>query len=141
MTDTEGGLAGPALYIGILVVLAWLGLILWLVIEIEAQEVQWARLAFLLGSIEAVAFGAAGALFGTQIQRQRVADARQRAEKAELEATENKDAATKGKALAAAVKAEAKAAEKAPGIERMSAAEPAGGGMSISLALANELLP
>lgn len=139
MTDVpRAGLSGPALYVGIAVIMAWFGMIVWLGFHINDLEVQWSRLVFLLSSMEAVAFGAAGALFGTQIQRQRVADAQQRADKAETEATSNKDAAAKGKALAAAVKAEAQAAGH--GFRRVSNDE-SNDDISTSLALANELLP
>jgi hypothetical protein len=61
--------------------------------------VSWTRLAWLFASVEAIAFGAAGALFGATIQRQR-------AEKAEAAASQNADAAAKGHALAATLKAE-----------------------------------
>ena len=64
------------------------------------NEVTWTRLAWLFSSVEAIAFGAAGALFGASVQRER-------AENAEADARVNADAATRGRALAAAVKAEA----------------------------------
>jgi len=132
-------LTGPALWTGIVVVAAWLIMVIFLAFHIGDQEVQWSRLVFLLSSIEAVAFAAAGALFGTQIQRQRVTDAKERAEKAEKEATSSKDAAVKGKALAAVVKSESRSASHGQGIARMSAeGVPVA---SASLLLAEELFP
>lgn len=67
------------------------------------NEVTWTRLAWLFSSVEAIAFGAAGALFGASVQRER-------AENAEADAREKTDEAARGRALAAAVKAEAPAA-------------------------------
>ncbi len=139
MGDTpKEGLGGPALYTGIGVVIAWFAMIVWLIFHINDAEVQWSRLVFLLSSVEAVAFGAAGALFGTQVQRKRVEEAQHRAAKAEVEAASNREAATKGKVLAGAVKAEANAAGH--GFKRVSNDESAPE-MTTSLALANELLP
>src|SRR5579871_1831783 len=130
---------GPALWTGIVVVAFWLVMIVFLTRHVGDVEVQWSRLVFLLSSIEAVAFAAAGALFGTQIQRQRVTDAKERADKAEKEATTNKDAAVKGKALAAVVKSEARSAGHGQGITRTSVAGTPP--TSASLQLAEELFP
>jgi hypothetical protein len=73
-----------------------------------------------------VAFAAAGAIFGTTIQKQRVQDAREQASKAEgraqkaekKAAAEAKDAAN-GHALATTIKARRKARSERP--ERVSA--------------------
>ena len=66
------------------------------------------------------AFAAAGALFGTTVQRQRVEDAKRHAEVAEAKADEarkqaaaSEHDAAKGKALAAAVKSHGAAAKAA----------------------------
>jgi hypothetical protein len=71
-----------------------------LVFELDAEETRWARLAWIFASVEAIAFGAAGALFGSSIQRER-------AERAEGEAADNRQAASNGRALAELVKADA----------------------------------
>ena len=63
------------------------------------NEVTWTRLAWLFTSVEAIAFAAAGALFGAQIHRER-------AEKAESEARLYAGDAVRGRALAAAIKAD-----------------------------------
>jgi hypothetical protein len=65
----------------------------------DANQVTWHRLAWLFTSIEAIAFAAAGALFGASVHRER-------AEKAEAEARRHADNAARGKALAAAIKAD-----------------------------------
>jgi len=142
-------LEGAALAIAIIVVLAWLGLLGWLVARTGAQEVEWARLFSVLGSLEAVAFAAAGALFGTTIQKQRVNEAHARAEKAEGRASEAEktaaektQAAANGRALASAVKA--RAAHRArPGdqLERVSATPGAAPAVDDLAALANTLFP
>jgi hypothetical protein len=61
--------------------------------------VTWTRLAWLFTSVEAIAFAAAGALFGAKIHRER-------AEKAESEARQYAGDAARGRALAAAIKAD-----------------------------------
>jgi hypothetical protein len=93
-------LRGAALYAAIVVLLAFAVFVAYLVGQVDTNnEVSWTRLAWLFASVEAIAFGAAGALFGATIQRQR-------AETAEAAASQNADAAAKGRALAATLKAE-----------------------------------
>ena len=86
---------------------AGIALILWFIFTAfmitkanTGNEVQWARLAYLFASVEAVAFAAAGALWGTTINRQR-------AEEAERRAAVNERDASNGRALAASQIAEA----------------------------------
>jgi hypothetical protein len=74
----------------------------------DENEVTWTRLAWLFSSVEAIAFGAAGALFGASVQRER-------AENAEADARQKADEAARGRALAAAVKAETPAATRGRG--------------------------
>src|SRR6266508_7011272 len=92
-------LSGAALVAALAVPIAFGVFVVFLVIEVDVSEVKWARLAWLFASVEAIAFGAAGALFGSSIQRQR-------AEKAEADAKENATAAANSRALAEAVKAD-----------------------------------
>ncbi|MGH9631269.1 MAG: hypothetical protein ACRD7E_23435 [Bryobacteraceae bacterium] len=148
MYTQEGrtNLEGAGLIAALVIVAAWLAMLSWLAFRTAATEVEWARLFSILSSLEAVAFAAAGALFGTAIQRQRVQEARERAEKAEeraagaeKSATSNAQAAVNGRALATAVKARAGARGRAAeGAERVSA----GGGAKDDLAaLAEQLFP
>lgn len=60
---------------------------------------HWSRPAWVFASVEAIAFGAAGALFGSSIQKDR-------AEKAEANARDNAHGAANGRALAEMIKAE-----------------------------------
>lgn len=104
---------GGIVLIAALVLLGvWLLLHGWLAFRTNASEVEWARLFSLIGSIESIVFAAAGALFGTTIQRQRVEEAHRRADRAEEREQEltsksetNAQLAANGRALASAVKA------------------------------------
>lgn len=84
-------LAGFAILVGILVA------------QVTAGEVAWARLAWIFSGVEAIAFAAAGALFGSSVQRRHTEDAEARAIKAEDMREEDVEMASRGKALAAAV--------------------------------------
>jgi hypothetical protein len=101
-------LHGAALVAALVVLAAWLVLLGWLAIHTEIADNQWSRLITVLSSLEAVAFAAAGALFGVQIQKQRVQEAQKRADSAENRASEAEKTAAamaeKGNALAKAVK-------------------------------------
>jgi hypothetical protein len=48
-----------------------------------ADERHWTRATYLFGSVEAIAFAAAGFLFGREVHRQQAAKAEQRAAEAE----------------------------------------------------------
>ena len=96
--------AGVALMVAVVVIFAWLGFIVWLLVKVNSAEIEWSRLLVVLGSVEAVAFAAAGALFGTSVQRQRVQDQKARADSAENRASANESAAVNGQKLATAVK-------------------------------------
>jgi hypothetical protein len=105
-------LAGPALIIAILAVALWAGFAILLALNAgNASEVLWSRLGFVFASIEAVAFGAAGALWGVSIQRER-------AEKAEAAAARNSSDAAKGQALATAVLTDAEPSAE-PGADQV----------------------
>lgn len=147
MAETKTGIGGAAVAAAFLVILAWLGLLVWLISHTAISDAEWARLLVVLGSIEAVAFAAAGALLGTTIQGKRVQEARKREEKAEEQADKERnaanaktEAAAKGKALATAIKARAKSRSAKAGTERVSAAS-TGGVDDDLVALSNELFP
>ena len=82
------------------------GFTVYMIVQADTDsEVTWARLAWLFSSVEAIAFAAAGALFGARVHRER-------AEKAESEVRKLSGDAARGKALAAALKAEAAVADE-----------------------------
>jgi hypothetical protein len=97
-------LGGVALIAALVALVAFAAFTAYMIAQADGgNEVTWTRLAWLFSSVEAIAFGAAGALFGASVQRER-------AENAEADAREKTDEAARGRALAAAVKAEAPAA-------------------------------
>jgi hypothetical protein len=119
-----------ARFVALVIIAVWLGLLGWLATHTSKPEVEWARLLTVLSSLEAVAFAAAGAMFGTTIQRNRVEEAKDRAAKAEDRAANaesrslsNEQAAANGRALATAIKNRA-GGKSQSGIERLSAAKP-----------------
>jgi hypothetical protein len=108
----ESTLHGAALIAALVLVAAWLAMLGWMVFRTTVPDLEWTRLLVILGSLEAVAFAAAGALFGTTIQRRRIEDAKERevkaderASNAEKTSVNNAQAAANGRALATAVKA------------------------------------
>lgn len=99
--------SSPVLWVGIGVLLCFAAVFVFMLSELDAGEVRWNRMTFLYGTVEALVFAAAGALFGTQVQRERVVKAEERAEDAEKKAESNADAAASGRTLAKAAKVEA----------------------------------
>jgi hypothetical protein len=103
-------------HIAVLVVCVWLVGLAWLVVHAHVGAEEWARMLVILSSLEAVAFAAAGALFGASIQQRRVQDAKDnvdkvekvaadRVERAEAQAIKNSDEAGRGRLLADTIKA------------------------------------
>lgn len=108
-------LAGVAMWAAVAALVVWLGFSIVLLFQADTQEVTWSRVAWVYGSVQAIAFAAAGALFGTAVSRDSVNKADERADAAEADAEANRDDATKGKVLAAAIQAEAATAPRAGG--------------------------
>lgn len=131
-------LSRPAVLVAVLVLASFAIFVVFLVAHVDEDDVEWTRLAWIFASVEAIAFGAAGALFGSSIQRER-------AEKAEASAKVNADAAANGRALASALKAEDPVqAEGAPGLEPLgpgAGRDAAAGVAARHAALARELFP
>ena len=78
---------------------AWAGFAVFLLAQTGTSDVRWTRMAWVFASVEAVAFAAAGLLFGSTVNRQRAERAEGVAEAAERDAQA-------GRALAAVLKAE-----------------------------------
>ena len=94
-------LSGIPLFLAALALLLWVAFAIAMLISAKTtNEVFWTRLAFVFASVEAVAFGAAGAMWGVNVQKDR-------AEKAEKVAAANVEDAAKGRALAATTIADA----------------------------------
>lgn len=96
---TKAPLSGMALVMVFVVLVAFTAFVWYMITQRADSETTWSRLAWLFSSVEAIALGAAGALFGSNLLRQR-------AEKAEAAAERNPDAAAKGRALTASIKAD-----------------------------------
>jgi hypothetical protein len=113
-SETPGAarLSGWALGAAVVVLVLFGALVGYLLSELNAGEVRWSRLTWLFASVEAIAFGAAGALFGSSIQRSR-------AENAEARAREHVEDAAKGRALAATVIADTSGDQAGGDLERL----------------------
>ncbi|GGX48561.1 hypothetical protein [Streptomyces chryseus] len=100
-------LVGAAKWVAIVAVAAWVGFSIYLLTQAgSSKEIEWSRVVWVFASVEAIAFAAAGALFGTSVQRSQTVNAEERAQKAELTASESSKEATAGRALAAAIQAD-----------------------------------
>jgi len=105
---TPRPLDGPSLWVAVFAVAVWLIFsIFMLIVANGSSDVQWTRMAWVFGSVEAIAFAAAGALFGTSVQRDQTVQAEQRAQAAGQVAEQNREGAARGRALAAAMQADA----------------------------------
>jgi hypothetical protein len=112
---------------------------------------QWDRLVYLFGGLEAVVFAAAGALFGTSVQRGNLSDARkdasqarQDAETARVQAQANGAEAERGKALAEACRAAGQATQGSSqrrGARETDAYGEADSGLVTLVTLADRLFP
>jgi hypothetical protein len=116
-TQTSAPIASwrsPALWAGVGV----LGLFAWLVYWslTNRGDANWDRIVYVFGSVEALAFAAAGAIFGTQVQKQQTQQAQQqansertRADNAQATAQAHATRAARAEGLATAVVAAAQA--------------------------------
>jgi hypothetical protein len=100
----------PAVVLGrlekaIAVVLIALFVVFIVVLIILRASPHWDRLIFLFGGLEALVFAAAGALFGTGVQRAQTMQAQQVANQERQRADANESAAVHGQAVAAMVRA------------------------------------
>jgi len=112
--DLKGNLAPIMAFV---VLVAFTCFVIYLMGQRTAGETQWTRAVYLFTGVESIAFAAAGLLFGSEVRRQQAESANDRADDAENTADEANDRANtaenrateaqaKGKALAAAIRAE-----------------------------------
>src|SRR4051812_14701834 len=92
--EERSGISGLPLYVAIAAIVLWAVFVVVMFLLSDSGETRWTRAVYIFGSVEAIAFAAAGALFGVTVQRERVERAEHRAD------TNEKDAAS-GRALAA----------------------------------------
>lgn len=93
--ETKSGIAGWPMAIAALALLVWVAFLVVMTRATDSGETEWTRLAYIFTSVEAIAFAAAGALFGVTVQRERVKEA-------ESKADANQRDAANGRALAIA---------------------------------------
>jgi hypothetical protein len=100
----------PPVLVGIGVLLVFVGLVGWAMAA--RNDLGWDHIVYIFGSVEAIAFAAAGAIFGTQVQRsqtqaaqQQVTEERSRADEAQANAQRHSQHAGEAIALALGVRA------------------------------------
>lgn len=84
--------------VAVVILVGFLAFVVALIVMRNAPEIVWGRLIWVFSAVEAVAFGAAGFLFGSTVHRQR-------AEDAEADAQRNAADAENGRRLAASAEA------------------------------------
>lgn len=94
--ETASKLSTPIVILATAVLIFFIALTLYLYKFVDAEEPAWQRMIYLYGGIQAVAFGAAGYLFGREVSRKQAEDAEKRADEKTKEAD---DAKTKGHEL------------------------------------------
>jgi hypothetical protein len=88
MTDAKGIVATT---IGVATLAAFGASSYYLARHIGAEQLQWDRLVYIFGGIEAVAFAAAGYFFGKEVNRQRAQSAEGKVERAEKASREEQE--------------------------------------------------
>jgi hypothetical protein len=109
---SEGGLrrvSGWTLVASVAVLVGFAVMVGFMANRTDVDDVTWSRLAWLLSSVEAIAFGAAGALFGASVQKDRAVAAERRAD-------DNERDAVAGRTLAETIKAGAGPRPPDPGV-------------------------
>jgi hypothetical protein len=96
-----------AVYVGIGIIVGFAALVVFMLIGSSQSELDWSRKVYIFGSVEAIAFTAAGYFFGKEVHRERAENAEKSAEKNR----EKADAADKQRAEAEHREAEAKSRE------------------------------
>lgn len=121
-----------------LVLVAFGVLVIWLLGRTAESDVRWNRSLYVYGSVEAIVFAAAGALFGTTVQRSQVARledekarADQRADDASAAERLASQRATRGDALAASIRGMTRASGSAAPTGGGPALRGAGGGDAV----------
>ncbi len=106
--EPNKALPPAAVYAALGVLLFFGALVIFMLARSNVDDVTWQRQVYVYGSVEAIVFAAAGALFGVQIKRQEAKAADERASESAAEAKEAKvseriaaDQAQKGRTIAA----------------------------------------
>jgi hypothetical protein len=110
-------ISGWSLAVAIAVLVGFGVMVAFVIGRVDADERTWTRLAWLLSSVEAIAFGAAGAIFGASVQRDRAVSAERRADRNQRDAVAGRTLAETIKAGAETPPADTPAVEVAPPAE------------------------
>src|SRR4051812_10587175 len=100
------------------VLLGFAAFIVFMVRNISVEQSEWDRLVYIYTGVEAIVFGAAGLLFGTQIQRAATNAAVSRAEAVEERAEKATELSIALRALAQAIEGEQQTQPRSPYEER-----------------------
>jgi hypothetical protein len=84
----------------------WVIILAYLVINADADTLKWTRIEVVAVSVQTIIVGALGLLLGINLQHRAIVDARDKARRAEDEASQFRKEALWGRALAAALQAE-----------------------------------
>jgi len=104
--------------VAIIILLAFAWLYVYMIRQLDSAETYWTRALYLFGAVQALAFAAAGYLFGKDVSREQTTKAEKQADDAKQDAKqalqqastvlqEATTATTKAKDIVAAVKAQA----------------------------------
>lgn len=100
-----------SLWIGAAVLVGFAVLVVYMFSLLASSETTWNRALYIFAGVEAIAFAAAGYLFGREVNRQRAESAERRASQAEQTAAKAAlravEAETKGQSLRAVIQARA----------------------------------
>src|SRR5262245_3036664 len=82
----RNGLGGTPMIVAVGAILVWVAFLIVMVFAADGTDLRWTRLSYVFGSVEAIAFAAAGALFGVTVQREQVKKAEEKAEANQVDA-------------------------------------------------------
>ncbi len=107
MTGDKPGREWAAIGLGTAVLLGFAALVVYMLGLLSADETTWSRALYLFAGVEAIAFAAAGYVFGREVHRTRAEQAEARAHQAEQQwkqwSQRALEAEAKGQSLSVAV--------------------------------------
>lgn len=99
--------------VAVLALIGFAVLVLFLFLKAPgASELEWTRSVYLLSAVEAVAFAAAGFLFGKEVHRQQAEKAEEQAAEAQIQAVAAQNDASEAKAETVEINANARILKK-----------------------------
>lgn len=96
-----------SLAVALIAIILFSGFVVYMMRIISVEETSWSRAVYLLNGVEAVAFAAAGFLFGREVNRQRADEAEERATDAETRAIKAETSQNNGGTLATLIRIKA----------------------------------